>query len=236
MSYLSNILYMYFVLSLVYGFGQSQGVLDKLKTGFLNAKSYLETARDIADLVSKSLNSKKTLNQRGDTADFDEKPKAESFEPADVISTIFKLLGLDPRKITAVAVNSIIYFVQLIGELFKLTPKIKENVNKISDDSIDPIHLIVEKKNEKRLLQQAEDDKLPNQLVDSLDGYNTKCVQLLICKISPIIWAAQKSLRSNPKNSKLDIISWLPSREEFETHFDNCDSKYKVCQQDYILL
>lgn len=91
-------------------------VFEKIKAGFENAKNYLQTARDIADLVSKSLKSKLNQNtKRGDQADFQQDNNQNgSFQPTNLISTFFRLLGLDSRKITAVAVNSFIFFAQMV--------------------------------------------------------------------------------------------------------------------------
>lgn len=86
------------------------GVLDKIKTGFEYASNYLETAKDIADLVANSLGSKQK-EKRGE--DEDAKNKG-SFGPSTVMSAFFRLFGLDSQKVTAIAVNSVIFLAQMV--------------------------------------------------------------------------------------------------------------------------
>jgi hypothetical protein len=90
------------------------GMFDKIKAGLQNARNYLETAKDIADLVSESLRTKETENKRGDDADFTNKEESKPFEITNIITTFFRLLGLDSKKMTAVTVNSFIFFAQMV--------------------------------------------------------------------------------------------------------------------------
>lgn len=86
------------------------GVFDKIKEGLRNARNYLNTVKDIANLVSKSLNRKQS-QRRGDDED-KEKPKGNG--PVPIISAFFRLLGLDSQKITAITVNSVIFLAQMV--------------------------------------------------------------------------------------------------------------------------
>ncbi|XP_011495044.1 PREDICTED: uncharacterized protein LOC105359971 [Ceratosolen solmsi marchali] len=203
-----------------------EGMFDKIKAGLQNAKNYLETARDIADLVSESLRLKETENKRGANADFTNEQGNKPFELTNLMSTFFRFLGLDTKKITAVTINSFIFFAQMISELFKLTPKVEhfEDMDE-NRDPVDLVKLITESKNEKiqNLLRQAEDKGLPSQLMEKADFGNSPCIKLLLCKLSPIIWAAQKSLKNGSIRGQRDITSWLPSKNQFETYSDTCD-------------
>ncbi|XP_058798532.1 uncharacterized protein LOC131668416 [Phymastichus coffea] len=213
-----------------------EGVFDKIKAGLKNAKGYLETAKNIADLVSKSLRQKDTTKKRGDDTDFSEKQN-KPFETINVVSTFFKLLGLDSTKMTAVAVNSFIFVAQVISELFKLTPKVI-HAKTVSDetDLSGPMKLITDNGNEKiqNLLQQAYDKSLPSKLIELTKGFDSSCVRLLVCKTSPVIWAAQKSLKNQMINHR-DISSWLPSREKFEEYSDICDENHSDCNINFHL-
>lgn len=88
-------------------------VLDKIKTGLHYASNYLETAKDIADLVSKSLghNKQKQKQKRGEDADDEMK---QPFGPSNLISAFFRLIGLDSPKVAAIAVNSFIFLAQMV--------------------------------------------------------------------------------------------------------------------------
>ncbi|KAG9431184.1 hypothetical protein HZU67_07159 [Apis mellifera carnica] len=148
-----NFLCAFFCISttVIFVFGspqQEDGVLDKIKTGFEYASNYLETAKDIADLVASSLGSKQK-EKRGE--DEDAKNKA-SFGPSTLMSAFFRLFGLDSQKVTAIAVNSVIFLAQMISSLFNLKPK--ENSGRSLEDesdasSWDPARLITESKNER---------------------------------------------------------------------------------------
>ena len=81
----------------------------------------------------------------------------------------------------------------------------------------------------KRLVQLAENPDLPSQLIDRVDGYEFSCFRLLLCKITPIIWAAQKSLKNKSAFQNRKITSWLPSWKEFEDYSDDCEVNHNNC-------
>lgn len=87
-------------------------VLDKIKAGLQYASNYLETAKDIAELVSKSLGHKQQQQKRGE----DERDEARqpSFGPSNLVSAFFRLIGFDSPKIAAIAVNSVIFLAQMV--------------------------------------------------------------------------------------------------------------------------
>ncbi|XP_076171605.1 uncharacterized protein LOC143148809 [Ptiloglossa arizonensis] len=209
---------------------KKDGVLDKIKAGLEYATNYLETAKDIADLVAMSLGRKKTDKQRGEN---DTKEKG-SFLPSDLVSAFFRLVGLDSQKATAIAVNSVIFLAQMISSLFGLTPK--ENIARDSDDEDDaifwnPAKLITDSKNERiqRLIEQAHDENLPDQLIERVNDVDSACVRLLVCKTSPVIKAAQNFLKNKTPVESRGMTSWLPSRDEFEENSDHCENTHVDC-------
>lgn len=86
-------------------------VLDRIKTGLQYATNYLETAKDIADLVSKSLG-RKQKQKSGDDENDDAK---QPFGPSNLVSAFFQLIGLDSQKVAAIAVNSVIFLAQMVN-------------------------------------------------------------------------------------------------------------------------
>ena len=80
------------------------------------------------------------------------------------------------------------------------------------------------------LVQQAKNPALPEELIDRLDGLDSACVRLLMCKTSPIILAAQNSLMNKTLDKKFDITSWLPSKELFEDNADSCEEQHFDCK------
>nr|XP_033339142.1 uncharacterized protein LOC117227749 [Megalopta genalis] len=208
---------------------QNDGVLEKIKAGLEYATNYLETAKDIADLVARSLG-KKQKERRGEDED---KNKAD-FVPSNVMSAFFRMIGLDSQKVTAIVVNSVIFLAQMISSLFELKPP-KENIARDLDEdetsNWNPADVIMESKNERiqQLIKQAHDEKLPNQLMETIDGVDSGCVKLLLCKTSPVIKAAQHFLKNKAQAESREMTAWLPSKDEFEENSDQCDHAHVEC-------
>ncbi|XP_076763035.1 uncharacterized protein LOC143430577 [Xylocopa sonorina] len=210
---------------------ENDGVLRKIKAGLEYATNYLETAKDIADLVAQSLGHKQT-ERRGETGDTKNKG---NFGPSNLVSAFFRLFGLDSQKVTAIAVNSVIFLAQMIGSLFDLkTPKanLARSLEEESDTlSWNPAKIIMESKNEKiqKLIEHAYDANLSNQLIERVDGVDSACIRLLLCKTSPVIKAAQNFLRNKPAGRSSRMVAWLPSRDVFEENSDQCENTHTDC-------
>ncbi|XP_076284596.1 uncharacterized protein LOC143211057 [Lasioglossum baleicum] len=206
------------------------GVLDKIKAGLEYATNYLETAKDIADLVARSLG-KKQKERRGE----DEQNEKGGFVPSNVMSAFFRMIGLDSQKVTAIVVNSVIFLAQMISSLFELKPP-KENIGRDLNDEDDtsnwnPANMIMESKNERiqKLIEQAHNEDLPNQLMERIDGVDAACVRLLLCKTSPVIRAAQYYLKNNVQDESRRMTAWLPSKDKFEENSDQCENTHADC-------
>ncbi|XP_012278855.1 uncharacterized protein LOC105698838 [Orussus abietinus] len=202
------------------------GVVENIKAGIRYARSYLETAKEIADLVSRSLGHG---NRRNDKREPDPSTK---FGTGNLVSGFFRLLGVDSTKIGAIVVNSAIFLAQLISSLFDLKPQAEHGRSLQLDELPDPMKFITENKNERiqRLLRQAQDLELPNQLIDRLDGFDSSCIRLLVCKSSPVIWAVQRSLTNETGHKSRGISSWLPRIEEFEDNSESCEIRHRDCE------
>ncbi|CAK9806592.1 hypothetical protein ANTPLA_LOCUS4948 [Anthophora plagiata] len=230
--FLCLLLFIFTMMILVLGAPEENGgVLDKIKAGLVYATNYLEAAKDIADLVAKSLGHKEK-ERREENVETKEKG---SFGPSNIMSAFFRLIGLDSQKVTAIAVNSVIFLAQMISSLFELKPP-KENIARNLDDEIDystwdPAKLIMESKNEKiqKLIEQAHDENLPNELIEGVDGLDSACIKLLLCKTSPVIRAAQKLLKNKTQDRTRRMTSWLPNRDEFEENSDECENRHTDC-------
>ena len=102
-------------------------MLDKIKSGLKYAKNYLETAKEIADLVSQSLKQIKH-NKRGDDYDTAGYKKnripVKDSEANNLVSGFFRLLGLDSPRIAAIAVNSVVFIAQMVSVLIIIRKKI----------------------------------------------------------------------------------------------------------------
>ncbi|XP_047366910.1 uncharacterized protein LOC124955876 isoform X3 [Vespa velutina] len=213
-------------------FGRADGMFDKIKTGFRYANDYLKIVKDVANLVSQSLNpEKEESSKRGDRGGDD---KNQDFGPTNVISAFFRLLGLDSQKIAAIAVNSVIFLAQMISSLFGLPPVKDDKVDQSikTESPWDPLKFILENKNDKmtKLIEEARNEALPDRLMDTIDGFDSACIRLLLCKASIVIRSAQESLKKKKSNGIRSFTAWLPSKEDFERNSDECEDKYTDCR------
>lgn len=78
-------------------------------------RGYLETVKEVAELVSKS------LKQQSDRKKGDESTQSDggnqNFNSGNLASAFFRLLGLDSPKIAAITVNSAIFLAQVVNML-----------------------------------------------------------------------------------------------------------------------
>lgn len=79
------------------------------------------------------------------------------------------------------------------------------------------------------LIEQAYDENLPNRLIERIDGTDSACTRLLVCKISPVITAAQSFLKNEDRVQPRRLTAWLPSRDEFEKNSDGCENTHTDC-------
>ncbi|KAL0124281.1 hypothetical protein PUN28_006258 [Cardiocondyla obscurior] len=204
-------------------------VLDKIKAGLRYASNYLETAKGIANLVSKSLGHKQKQKQGEDGND-----EKESLNPSNFVSAFFRLIGFDSQKIAAIAVNSVVFLAQMISTLFGLKASQDNIARNIDNDEStwNPLKFTLENENGKiqNLINQAKNPNLPNQLIAGMIGPDSACVRLLLCKSSVIIKAAQTSLNNISQNYVHRMVKWLPSKEEFEKNSDECEEKHVDCR------
>jgi len=87
-------------------------VLDKIKAGLQYASDYLETAKDIADLVARSLGHKQKQKYKPGQDGGDE--TKQSFGPSNLVSAFFRLIGFDSQKIVAITINSVVFLAQMV--------------------------------------------------------------------------------------------------------------------------
>ncbi|KAI4498871.1 hypothetical protein M0802_006046 [Mischocyttarus mexicanus] len=219
---------------------KADGMLDKIKTGLRYANDYLEIVKDVTNLVSKSLNSEnKGSSKRGDPG-VDEPNQNQDFRPVNLITAFFRLIGLDSQKVAAIAVNSVIFLAQMISSLFDLPPVKTDKIDRSVEDETnelpstwDPLKFILQNnQNDKMkiLLDEARNEALPDRLIDTIDGFDSACIRLLLCKTSIVIRSVQESLKNKKSNGIGSFTAWFPSKEDFERNSDECEDKYTDCR------
>ncbi|KAL1131871.1 hypothetical protein AAG570_011482, partial [Ranatra chinensis] len=97
------------------------------------------------------------------------------------------------------------------------------------------------------LLAMAQERSLPDRLIEGLrenSPVETDCVQLLVCKVGPFMWAMQAALGHQPTKPE-ERTQWssmtpvermfaqMPSMEELTEHGTDCEMKYPSCRIRY---
>lgn len=99
-----------------------------------------------------------------------------------------------------------------------------------------------------KILRDAKSHSLPENIIKTLEaqtGNSTACVQLLICKMSPMIWGVQKTVQKQLQNkthnettgtgrsseSMLDtFLGTLPQKSAFINFGDHCEKRFPFCK------
>jgi hypothetical protein len=93
-----------------------------------------------------------------------------------------------------------------------------------------------------KVLREAKSHSLPENILKTLKektGNSTACVQLLICKMSPVVWGVQKTVkdhmenknktetgRASQSNSVVDsFLGNLPPKSVFVNFGDHCEKR-----------
>ena len=88
------------------------------------------------------------------------------------------------------------------------------------------------------VVQRAQQPSLPKTMIESLidrTGNDTACVQLLICKMSPVVWGAQSAVKQSFAARSLDgslfesFYRFLPSMADFERYSESCEGQFPAC-------
>ncbi|XP_062136854.1 uncharacterized protein LOC133846113 [Drosophila sulfurigaster albostrigata] len=135
-----------------------------------------------------------------------------------MLTNMMRLIGFDPRKLGALALNAIVMIAQAIGSTIVQATRGAPESDKDSGPeelfepndhqprsivSGGPIDWFLKRPgaNTKRMLRRIMDQQLPEHIVDMIesketpDGNEAACLKLLMCKSSPIIWGMQNSLK-----------------------------------------
>ncbi|KAF5302165.1 hypothetical protein FQR65_LT08588 [Abscondita terminalis] len=203
----------------------SSGVFGKIKAGIEIAGKYLgfDPENSLAQMVSETFSGKHTKTQREEPSHF------------NVFSGFLRLLGLDTKKISAIAVNAIIFVAQLISSsLSRPVPSQLTAARKLNHGT--PYDWIINNSHVSDILGTAKHSDLPSNIVEYIKDRGldeeTDCLQLLICKSTPLIWGMQKTVNSSiddiPKG-KAALFANLPSIQEFADYGDLCENKHPYC-------
>ncbi|KAK4887020.1 hypothetical protein RN001_003291 [Aquatica leii] len=225
MRFLAKFYLIFFLTSILcFNNDKTSGVIGKIKAGFEIASKFLgfDPGNGLAQMVSDTFSGKHTKSPREDTSN-------------NVFAGFLRLIGLDTKKISAIAVNAIIFVAQLISTtLSRPIPSQLTQARKLKNGT--PYDWILNNAHIVDLLSTAKNNDLPKNIVEYIKDRGldeeTDCIQLLMCKTTPLIWGMQKTVNSSideiPKG-KAALFANLPSIEEFTDYSDACESKHPYC-------
>lgn len=94
------------------------------------------------------------------------------------------------------------------------------------------------------MINQVKSETLPEKIISTLaekTGNDTSCVQLLVCRISPVIHGMQKTVDKSYHEARSIGVSavskivdtmytFLPNRTAFLNLGDECEKRFPDCQ------
>ncbi|XP_050344027.1 uncharacterized protein LOC126769366 [Nymphalis io] len=233
---------------------KGDSILHHLNNGIKFAKDFLGSesiALKVADFVVRAFQPKISLNNKrpiqDNSNDFGNENYSEenksSYNTNEVpysmspLRQLVRLLGLQPKQISAVAVNALIFVAQMIST-FLAVPRRTNKPHRSEDFT----QWILNKKSRKLqdILATARNDSLPS-LIDDLileqeSEEETSCIRLLVCKITPFINKMQDAVFGE-KSDEFDkahgasvMYRYLPTNDEFHTKSEICEEKHKDCK------
>ncbi|CAG7731192.1 unnamed protein product [Allacma fusca] len=166
-----------------------------------------------------------------------------------MLGGILRFMSVDSSRLGIIALNVLIFVAEMI------TSSLLGKGNDIPDSRVIKDSLLewITKGNNKLvdgLLKDATKETLPDSLIESLQektGNSTSCVQLLLCKLSPVIWGIQKTVdkkvhgdskgKESPRgagagmaNLMDSVLSNVPSRDTFVNYGDKCEKRFPNCR------
>ncbi|XP_034833072.2 uncharacterized protein [Maniola hyperantus] len=232
---------------------RSDSILHHINSGMKIAQEFLGSesiALKVADFVVRAFQPLPVKRQPSSDSYLDKSPdsdeESEESRPNYNINEVplsisplrhlVRLLGLQPRQISAVAVNALIFVAQMITS-FLAGPR-NPNRQYRSED----LTTWILNKNSQRLqdlITTAKNESLPEHIEDLIPDQEsdeeTSCIRLLVCKITPFVSKMQKAVFSEvdglDKKARGASFMYrhLPTSEEINSRSKICERKYKDC-------
>ncbi|XP_030747132.1 uncharacterized protein LOC115875767 [Sitophilus oryzae] len=219
-------------------------LFDRIRLGFGKFQNIDKAAR-VADLVSQAFGSGvKTDSVR------QEEESEDGLKEPNILVRFLKVLGINSKKIGVITVNVIIFIAQLLSKTLLNKASVSKSTSPNQEElrnakNGDPFSWIMEKPEVRNIINEALNPKLPEEIIKyikerSMDE-ETGCVQMLICKVSPIIRGMQKALNftenylhkdQNATVQKFVFSEYFPKVDEMLKHSWECEDKYHFCFYD----
>jgi len=170
-----------------------------------------------------------------------------------ILTAFMQLLGFDQNQLGSRALDMVIYVTELfanliLGQQDSLARELEEGRALEQGSGILPGLRAMVTRAEVRageVRTKLLDPKLTEHMVENLSnktGNSTSCVQLFLCKISPLVWGVQDSSRvsldklsdeaslASTSQEWLDLtMASLPSIEQLTRQSGVCESQHPAC-------
>ncbi|XP_071521859.1 uncharacterized protein [Panulirus ornatus] len=161
-----------------------------------------------------------------------------------MVDGFLRMLGINPSQVGLMVLNVLIFLAELItsslvGE--KGTndlPETRTGATSMLEWVLGGNPLKVE-----ALLQEAQDPGLPRTIIEKLvraTGDDTACLQLLVCKVSPLVWGLQRTVKNSAQARAMDpdvpqkgilqtMYDSLPELDDFVVFSESCERQFPAC-------
>ncbi|XP_068232874.1 uncharacterized protein [Palaemon carinicauda] len=164
-----------------------------------------------------------------------------------IVDGVLRMVGIDPSQIGLMALNILIFLAEMITSslMGESLNEIDGPQNRGNGRSILTWIMTNDPQNQlDAILKGAQDPSLPRHIIEKLvasSGDNTACVQLLVCKMSPVIWGIQGSAREYAQARSMtdldgqdkglfqSLYDSLPKLDDFIKFSESCEKQFPLC-------
>lgn len=225
-----------------------------IKDHLTQVNAGMEEAGKVAKIVSEDIvDSMSTLvsNHLKSSSAFSS-PSSSSSTSEDEVMTregivdgVLRMFGIDPSQIGLMALNILIFIAEMITSSLIGADRLNEVDPENRSISMSMVSWLLNNDPNKvnSLLKEAQDPSLPRHIIEKLvasTGDSTACVQLLVCKMSPIIWGIQGTVKDSAQSRSMDpdapekgifqsVYESLPKLEDFVRFSESCETQFPSC-------
>ncbi|XP_076029057.1 uncharacterized protein LOC143017900 [Oratosquilla oratoria] len=220
----------------------AQQINDALMKQMSQVQAGVEEAGKVAQIVGEDL-----VDSVSAIVNKHEENPNEILLREGVFDSVLRIFGVNPNQIGLMALNILIFLAELITSTL-----ISDDVNAIPESRSGEengawIMEWIFNGNSPKLnnfLHQAQDPALPRKVIERLvssTGNETACLQLLVCKISPVVWGVQRSVKDAQEQKEEGrafqdaggvfqmMYNSLPQLGDFVKFSESCETQFPAC-------
>ncbi|KAG7155415.1 uncharacterized protein LOC121855064 [Homarus americanus] len=200
----------------------------------------LEEAGKVATIVSEdlvdSVSSLVSNHLQGPTED-------QMMRREGMVDGFLRMVGIDPSQMGLMVLNVLIFLAEMITS--SLVGDNNDDIAETRAGESSMLSWILRRNPFKidAMLSEAQDPELPRTIIEKLvetTGDDTACLQLLVCKMSPVVWGVQRSVKQSAQARAMDqdapdqglfqtLYSSLPELDDFMEFSASCEHQFPAC-------